>query len=414
VNMCTPTIMGGRSGIVQIASVRLSSEVFMALTNSAIEDSTQQLEFDSSAVINDTDILEEADYKTLDDPQTESEPVGYSGTDFDVEGLVRRVQRKDIVVPTFGHGDSTVETAGFQRNFVWRKPQMDRFIESLLLGYPVPGIVLVQQRDKRYLVLDGQQRLQTLAHFYEGIYAGREFALESVSKDFVGLTYKKLDDTLRRTLDNSFIQAIVVRTDGSAASLESIYQIFERLNSGGTQLTAHEIRVALYAGPLIDFVAGLNRTNAWRQLYGTFSPRLRDQELILRIIALFVTPGTYRRPLKQYLNSFAGAHRDCASLPIHELSQLFEDACNCLHTDVGNSAFRHTSGQVNVALTEAVVVGMMRRLEAGPRPDAMSVKTAIEALKHDPEFVLAITRATADEENVRTRLARSTQAIAQK
>ena len=57
---------------------------------------------------------------------------------------------------------------------------------------------------------------------------------------------------------------------------------------------------------------------------------------------------------------------------------------------------------------------MMRRLEAGPRPDAMSVKTAIEALKHDPEFVLAITRATADEENVRTRLARSTQAIAQK
>lgn len=385
----------------------------MAVTDPTSEVSSQQIELDSSALIDDADTLQEADYKTLDDPQSESDPIGYSGTDFDVEGLVRRLQRRDIVVPTFGHGDATVETAGFQRNFIWRKPQMDRFIESLLLGYPVPGIFLVQQRDKRYLVLDGQQRLQTLAHFYDGTHAGREFTLESVSKAFLGLTYNSLEDKLRRTLDNSFIQAIVVRTDGTAASLESVYQIFERLNSGGTQLTAHEIRVALYAGPLIDFVAELNRVNAWRSLYGAVSPRLRDQELILRIMALFVTPGTYKRPLKQYLNGFAGAHRDCTSLAITDLRQLFENACMGIYEAEGQPAFRHTSGQVNVALTEAVVVGMMRRLEAGPPPTAMSVKAAIERLKQDPGFILAITRATADEENVRTRLARSTQILAQ-
>jgi hypothetical protein len=163
----------------------------------------------------------------------------------------------------------------------------------------------------------------------------------------------------------------------------------------------------------IDFVADLNRSNAWRRLYGAVSPRLRDQELVLRVIALFVTPGTYRRPQKQYLNSFAGAHRDCVSLDIHDLWRKFEDACECLEEAAGQSAFRHTSSQVNVALTEAVVVGMMRRLEAGPRLAARAVKDAIDKLKLNPGFTSAITSATADEENVRTRLALSTQAIAQ-
>lgn len=99
--------------------------------------------------------LEVEELESLDESDPTPQPVTYSGTDFDVEGLVRRLQRGDIVIPTFGHGDQTIETAGFQRRFVWRKPQMDRFVESLLLGYPIPGIFLVQQADKRYLVLDG-------------------------------------------------------------------------------------------------------------------------------------------------------------------------------------------------------------------------------------------------------------------
>ena len=111
--------------------------------------------------------LAPADLEDLEAPDPNPEPVSYSGSDFDVEGLVRRLKRGDIVIPTFG-SDDDLDTAGFQRRFVWNRSQMDRFIESLLLGYPIPGIFLVQQVDKRYLVLDGQQRLKTLEAFYEG------------------------------------------------------------------------------------------------------------------------------------------------------------------------------------------------------------------------------------------------------
>jgi hypothetical protein len=374
------------------------------MTNSSSKDD------DSTAI--ESESLEQADYEQLDEPYPEPEPISYTGSDFDVEGLVRRLDRDDIVIPTFGHGDETVETAGFQRAFVWRKPQMDRFIESILLGYPVPGIFLVQQRDKRYLVLDGQQRLRTLSHFYEGSFRNRAFSLQNVADDLKGLTYKTLNEPQRRTLDNTFIQAIIVKTDGSPSSLESVYQIFERLNSGGTQLTPHEIRVALYAGQLIDYIASLNQNVSWRALYGPTSPRLRDQELILRILALFITPGTYRRPLKRFLNEFAGANRDLSSLDAEDFAAAFTKACDCVLTGPGSRAFRLTGRQVNAALTEAVMVALLRRLEAGEPPEAGSVQTAFDELVQDRSFLGAVTQTTADEDRVRTRLARANVAFA--
>ena len=86
------------------------------------------------------------------------------GADYPVDGLVKRLKSHDIVIPTFDpESESSGSLEGFQRRFVWTKPQSDKFIESLLLGLPVPGIFLVKQADGRLLVLDGQQRLRTLA-----------------------------------------------------------------------------------------------------------------------------------------------------------------------------------------------------------------------------------------------------------
>jgi len=242
----------------------------------------------TAATVDQEDVgLSDEEVRDITAAEPEAERVAYSGTDFDVEGLVRRLGRGDIVIPKYGETDSTVESAAFQRGFVWRKPQMDKFVESLLLGYPIPGIMLVQQVDKRYLVLDGQQRLSTLKAFYEGIHNGEVFKLENVADDFVGLTYATLSVDQRRMVDNTFIQATIVKTDGTRESLEAIYQVFERLNSGGTQLTAHEIRIALFPGAFVDFLGELNGAADWRTIYGPPSPRQRDHELLLRIFALY-------------------------------------------------------------------------------------------------------------------------------
>jgi hypothetical protein len=361
--------------------------------------------------ISDLDLVP-IDDDSINESDPDPEPVSYFGSDFDVDGLVRRFNRGDIVIPSFGLDDPTVETGGFQRRFVWRRPQMDRFIESLLLGYPIPGIFFVQQTDRRYLVLDGQQRIRTLAAFYNGTRNGQNFILKTVARRFEGLSYVALDEETRRTLDNTFIQVTIVKTDGTPRSLDAVYQIFERLNTGGTQLAPHEIRVALYAGPLIEFLTSLNSIPAWRRLYGKESPRLRDQEIILRFLALYVQAGTYRRPLRTFLNDFAAAHRSLNTLSATTLRDRFETATALLLAGPGRAALRSGGNQINAAITEAILVGLARRLDLGTAPTPEDVTEAVRRMTQDPRLELAISRATADEESVRTRLAIATKAFA--
>ena len=340
----------------------------------------------------------------------EAEPLSYFGTDFDVAGLVRRLSSKEIVVPSFNPAiEVDSELAGFQRRFVWRRYQMDRFIESLLLGYPVPGIFLVQQPDKRMLVLDGQQRLRTLHSFYTGmIDKKRPFILENVSEPLKSLTYGELDPELKRTLDNTFIHATVVKYDPSQDGDVAVYQVFERLNTGGTNLYPHEIRVALYNGKLATLIRDLNQLPNWRTLYGDQSTRLKDQELILRFIALYEDAGRYKRPLKGFLNDFMKRHQNLEGLDGKATMDLFGDVCSAVADGIGKKAFRGKN-QVNAALVDSVMCGVAKRLKAGPLPSPVVLGPAFDTLMRNPAFTEAIERATADEDRVSRRLGIATE-----
>lgn len=227
----------------------------------------------------------EDDENVLDvDPDEEVLPASYEiasyGADYPVDGLVKRMNQGDIVVPSFDPDyQGTGEIRGFQRRFVWSRPQMDRFIESLLLGLPVPGIFLVRERSNVLLVLDGQQRLKTLQAYYAGVHAGREYRLKHVQRDFIDRSYQELDNEDRRRLDDSIVHATVLRQEHPTGSQSSIYSIFERLNTGGSPLQPQEIRVALYHGRFLQLISRLNDDPSWRSLYGPTSARLKDQEL---------------------------------------------------------------------------------------------------------------------------------------
>jgi hypothetical protein len=331
--------------------------------------------------------------------------ITYFGTDFDVHGLVRRLNQGDIVVPSFDPSEMPgVDLAGFQRRFVWQKYQMDRFIESLLLGYPIPGIFLVQQTDKKLLVLDGQQRLKTLQAYYKGV-IGKEavFKLESVSDYLKNLTYEDLDPEQRRALDNTFIHATIVKYDPAAGGDEAVYQVFERLNAGGTNLYPHEIRVALYHGELVSFIRDLNQNNHWRSLYGNPSPRLKDQELILRFISLLSNSSKYKRPLKGFLNTFLKDHQNMQGLDQSQLRNIFDVTCRVIYEGIGRNAFRPKT-QINAALVDSLMCGIANRISTRPFTSLDELKPAYDKLVSNEEYLSSIARATADEDRVQKRL----------
>ncbi len=332
----------------------------------------------------------------------------YFGTDFDIHGLVRRLENGDVVVPTFDPSQDTGSgLEGFQRRFVWRKPQMDRFIESLLLGYPVPGIFLVQGPDKRLLVLDGQQRLRTLHAFISNLYRENPYVLENVGDQFHRLSYPKLPDDMRREFDNTFIHATIVRHDESPEGYRGVYQLFERLNTGGTNLQPQEIRVALFHGRYVELLRALNEVPEWRDLYGKRSERLKDQELILRYLAMLHDRAEYSRPLKIFLNDFLDRNQDASAKRCKDDRELFTSAVQLISSDIGPRAFRPVRN-LNAAFVEAVLVGVAERLRSGGTPPKEGeLESAFDALVADDAFLRTTTASTAGEEVLADRLTRA-------
>lgn len=354
--------------------------------------------------------INSADDDEVDDLDEVNEviPTAYSitsyGADYPVDGLVKRLEQGDIVVPLFTVEPEVGQSmVGFQREFVWRKPQCDRFIESLLLGLPVPGIFLVKESTGKHLVLDGQQRLKTLQYFYSGVFQGKEFVLDGVQEKWKGRNYKTLDADDRRRLDDSIIHATIVRQDEPSDDQSSVYLIFERLNSGGIFLQPQEIRVALYHGAFASLLSTLNLNHYWRLLYGKKSTRLKDLELILRFFALHHQADQYRRPMKEFLNRYMSSNVHLQKHSEASLRPLFEATVEATWKLLGERAFR-LQKTVNAALVDAVLIGVASRLANGPILDAGSAKEAYESMLKTPDFLTWITRSTADEDFVRKRI----------
>jgi hypothetical protein len=240
----------------------------------------------------ETDAIELDDQRTDEGDAQEVQPFRYAissyGADYPVDSLVKRIRDGAIYVPSF------------QREFVWDVKEASRFVESLLLGLPVPSIFLSKELDTgKLLVVDGQQRLLSLRNFYQDVWepTGKEFRLKGVQPEFEGRTYSELREEDRRQLDDAILHAIVFKQDEPSQDESSVYEVFQRLNTGGKKLTPQEVRSAVHhSGRIRNLLGELNEYNSWRQIYGPDDSRMRDQELILRFLALLHEGSSYQRP----------------------------------------------------------------------------------------------------------------------
>jgi len=346
--------------------------------------------------------------ETVDD--TYVSPIQYDiasyGADYDVEGLVKRLERSDILIPPF------------QRNYVWNQKEASRFIESLLLGLPVPGIFLAREPgSNKLLVIDGQQRLKTLQFFYDGFFNPKEeekkhqlFKLQSVQPQFEGLTFKTLREEDRIKLNDSLIHATVIKQESPKDDDTSVYHIFDRLNSQGRRLTPQEIRTAIYHGKLIDLIKELNEYQNWRDIYGNKSNRLKDQELVLRFLALYFEGNSYKRPMKEFLNIFSQKHREANQKFLSDCQALFKNTIDVIWNSIGKQAFKPI-GALNAAVFDSVMVGLARKMSAGTVNNFERVKTTYVELINNPDYIKLVSQSTSDERNVESRLRKAVEKL---
>ncbi|MEA5616469.1 DUF262 domain-containing protein [Cronbergia sp. UHCC 0137] len=228
-----------------------------------------------------------------------------SGSDWTTETILNQLVRENIQL-----------TPRFQRRDAWDITRKSRFIESLILGFPVPQIVLAgnQQEKNKFIVLDGKQRLLTILQFYgrsdETKTPNNAFALKNLEfrRDLIGKKYEDFQNDVflsseLNSLDNQTIRTILIR---NWPSENLLYKIFLRLNVQSTPLSPQELRQALYPGDFINFLDDKSvESAALKKIFKSSTPdsRMRDVELLLRYIGFHYFLSDYRGNLKLFLDT---------------------------------------------------------------------------------------------------------------
>ena len=361
--------------------------------------STSDAHADFDTTVNQPPVVERDDADDVED-DTEDEGVqtvrfriSSYGADYTVDSLVTRLNREDFYVPRF------------QREYVWTQPQASRFIESLLLGLPVPNVFVAKEAaSSKHLIIDGQQRLKTLQYFFENYFIdhSRRFQLKDVAPEWSGLTVDDLsaDDKLR--LEDSIVRVTIFKQDHPDDD-RSIYSVFERLNTGGTKLYPQEIRNCVSHGTFIELLKELNRNESWRSIFGVPSKRQKDQELILRFLAFYFEGEKYNRPMRNFLDSFTIEHRNVSDPLTSQFRKVFANTIQTILQAIGQRAFRPKFRTLNAAVFDSVMVAVAKRLDSGPISNFEQLKNAYDKLLTDDTFVFGYQGSTADVGNVRSR-----------
>jgi uncharacterized protein with ParB-like and HNH nuclease domain len=226
------------------------------------------------------------------------------------DDLVRQVSFKDAVVL---NADWTIETIdlqikkgnidlqpGFQRRAAWNQIRKSRLLESIIVGMPVPNIVLAENREHRgrFIVIDGKQRLVSISEYLQG-----QFKLKGldIRKDLNDKLFTELPAGDREYLENATLRSTVIRNWNDENFL---YAIFYRLNSGSLPLSPQELRKALVGGNLLEAIENyLLNSQEFKSLFGdVLDKRMRDSELVLRFLAFDRGLQGYRGDFKAFLD----------------------------------------------------------------------------------------------------------------
>jgi uncharacterized protein with ParB-like and HNH nuclease domain len=371
-----------------------------------------------------------------DDLQINEYDITATPNDFNVSTLFNFIESGAVRIP------------GFQRNFVWDRARSSKLIESLILGLPVPQLFLYEQSRNRFLVIDGQQRLMSIYYFMKKRFPLKEkrselrtifdekgtipdevlhddayfetFSLRLPEKlphhknKFKGLNYATLAD-YKTQFDLRPLRNVVVKQNAPTEDDSAIYEVFNRLNTGGVNLDPQEIRTSMYHSKFYDTLYRLNSQSGWRRLLRSEEADLhmKDIEILLRGFAMLIDGENYAPSMVKFLNQFSRkckGHDEAQNEYLRNLFVSFLYAC----ADLPDDAFLNKRNKrFNIALYEAVFTATnlsafkeRREIKGNVSPEQVAT------LESDPEFTKASLEGTTRTTNVESRLRRAKEIIA--
>lgn len=335
----------------------------------------------------------------------------------------------------------------FQRNYVWDIKRASKLIESIILGLPIPQVFLYERGKNNFYVIDGQQRLLTIYFFMKQRFptkAGRDilrdymtgeekinadilsqdeyfsnFSLKLMSpvptetNKFNKLKYETLGDYKHTFNYLRTIRTVVIKQNEPDDQDSSMYEIFNRLNTGGQNLTQQEIRMSLFYSDFYGMVLKLNKNSEWRKILGqeVADVHFKDLEIIVRSFAMLFYHEQYQATMNRFLNKFSKMTNKFSSEDIDYLEQVFLKFIKSC-SQLKEKSFCSASGKFNISFFEAVFVAVCEKaFKEKKLVEGTISQHSLEMLKTDAEYMSASKESLSSKKNVETRIKRAKEIV---
>ena len=276
----------------------------------------------------------------------------------------------------------------FQRGEVWRNRAQSLFVDSLIKQLPIPSLCIsLDVNSQKRLVIDGLQRITTIIKVLDPNSTWRLSRITEVDNRISGQKVTEIrrnNPTLIEMLENVTIPITVLRCDYSKKQhMQYLFQIFNRLNSGGSKLYNQEIRNCIYNGPFNRMLKEEAKSQLWLDFTGAtvekvMRARFSHEERILRFFAFYYRYEYYTGKFSVFLNDFMGDNMNCDNMQMLQYKQL-------IHTTL-EVANKLTDKPESKNVADAVLVGIGKNLDKLKEATTEVLDKLYVKVMHSPEF----------------------------
>ena len=336
------------------------------------------------------------------------------GTDWTTETLNNQLVKGNIDL-----------NPSFQRRDAWTDSEKSKLIESLMLGLPVPPIILAENKNKKnsYIVIDGKQRLLSIRRFFsdtkESGFEPLKLRSLTVLKELNGTTITTIRDKYSeyiRNIENQTIRAIIIKNWPDEPFL---YTVFLRLNTGSKKLSPQELRQALKPGKFLDYLdEATANSDIIKKMLGNKSAdtRMKDIEITLRFFAYYYFFNEYTGNLKEFLDmtceklnaSWDEKEEEIKSL-FAEYEKTIEFCFEIMNTKSPFSRYSlgESGNRFNRSIFELFTFYFINdNIKELVKEDCSNFITLFKQMNDDPDFVTAVSGSTKEISNLAVRFSK--------
>jgi hypothetical protein len=305
-------------------------------------------------------------------------------------------------------GRLIIDDIEFQRKLVWKIEAKSRFIESILMGFPLPPFYLNAQPNGSYIIIDGLQRTTTL-----NTYLQDGFALSGLTglPSLNGSNFSQLSPTLQAKIEDKGLNIYILK---ATTPSNVIYQLFERINTGGTPLSRQEVRNGIYIGKSTILLKELAEEDIFKTaLDNSISDkRMKDREIVLRYLSFKIRGyENYSSDLSSFVEDTMQIINEMSNEQIEKLKVDFKNVMKWSSEIFGKHNFRIPvdnqgiikKGFINVSVLESVGFAISQCSDKFLEENKEKIRANYFILTTNDEYLSAVKTSTGDRKKVKAR-----------